>query len=160
MTYLKYGFALGMVVGDDAICFGVNFEQAEFLRRQVLDVLLKLALQQLHVLQVVAQLISGDEGLSFVDPEHDLVALTQKLHEDQRLLQFDALVLEFVEQQRPQAVQLFESVLNDVGCEVALCDHLVSGLIKHHDGVRMRGDFRFERLMFLDLGLEIGRVFV
>ena len=112
------------------------------------------------MLQVVAELLGGDEGLLVVDPEHDLVALPEELDEDKRLLQPHPLLCQLAEQELPQTVEFIQPLLDLDLLEVILVDHLHAGVVQDYDGVAVSSNLRLKCLMFLDLGLEVGWILV
>lgn len=94
-----------------------------------------------------------------MNPEHDLVAVPQELHQDQRLLQLHPLLGQSGQQQLPETMQLLEAASDGVRGKMADGDHLTSGVVEDDDRVGVRCHFRFERLVLLDLGLcgEVNR---
>ena len=48
--------------------------------------LIKLSLEGLNMLQIMAKLISGDKGLFVIDPEHNFFSLPKELNENKSLL--------------------------------------------------------------------------
>lgn len=88
-----------------------------------------------------------------MDPEHDLVAVAQELHQDQSLLQLHALLGQAREQQLPQAVEFVQATADGLRSEVAGGDHLTAGVVEDHDRVGVGSHLRLEGLVLLDLSL-------
>lgn len=88
-----------------------------------------------------------------MNPEHDLIAVPQELHQHERLLQLHALLRQPREQQLPQAVQLGQPPPYGLGGEVPSRDHLRARVVQNDDGIRVGGYFGLESLVLLDLGL-------
>lgn len=91
-----------------------------------------------------------------MNPEHDLIAVAQELHQHERLLQLHALLGEARQQQLPQPVQLVQAPADGVRREVPRRDHVTARVVQHYDRVGVRRHFRLEGLVLLDLGLIKG----
>ena len=76
------GLRLRVPLGDEPVGGLADLSDAILLRRHVLLELVELPLENLDMFEVVSELFGCDEGLLVVDPEEDLIALSQELDQN------------------------------------------------------------------------------
>jgi hypothetical protein len=76
------GFGFRMTVSNQTFRGLGDLADSVLLRGHVLLELVELPLEDLDVLEVMAELLRRDEGLLVVDPEQNLIALTKELNQN------------------------------------------------------------------------------
>merc|ERR1719233_619540 len=137
-----------------------NVRDSELLACHILLELIKLPLQNLHMLQIMTKLFSSDRCFFVIDPEHNLITLTKKLNEDKCLLKPHSFLGKFAQEELPEPVQLIQSLANGHLLEVLLVDHLHACVIQNYNSIAMGSNFCFKCLVLLNFSLQISRVFV